>query len=168
MRRWVGEIQARELYGEFEEALAWSFHFWLHRGAMELETNNLDRADVFLHTAKGIDPGDVFVDNELAYLSFKKAIANPLDGASATLVDDAVAMLNDIATRRPDQMAHAFHILGRQGLIWSQVGIVDSGRKRDFLEYLLSRARSAAAQEPSEMTRELCDQIQRALLSLAV
>jgi hypothetical protein len=168
MKRGVGIEQARQIYSDYEDALAWDAHFWLHRGALELETNNLDRAENFLSQAKSIDADNIFIDNEIAYLWFKKAIHRPTDLSSPSLVDAAILTLNDIADRRPDQVAHAYHIMGQQGLAWATVGITEPDKKRVFLERLLVKVKIAQRQEPTEMMTELHNQIQRALLYLAV
>ena len=75
----VGVPQARQLYGEFEDALEWSHHFWLHRGALEVEQGDLGLAENFLQQASSIDPHDVLVDTELAYLKMKRANESPGD-----------------------------------------------------------------------------------------
>jgi hypothetical protein len=168
MKRGIEIEQARRIYSDFENALAWDAHFWLHRGAIELETDHLDRAENFLNQARSIDPDNVFIDNELAYLSFKKAIARPTDAGSAVLVDAAILTLNDVAARRPDQIAHAYHIMGQQGLIWAEVGVKEPEQKRQFLQRLLAKVEIAQRIEPGEMMDVLHNQIKRALLSLAV
>lgn len=167
MKRFVGLEQGREIYSEFEDALSWDYHFWLHRGALELETDNLDRAENFLAQAKAIEENDVFIDNELAYLSFKKAIAHPEHVESRELIDEAIATLNDIADRRTDQLPHAFHIMGQQGLSWSRIGIQSAEEKSDFLKYLQKKVARGLQQEPSEIMRNLADDLKRELLMIA-
>jgi hypothetical protein len=168
MKRGMGLQQARQIYTDFEDALSWNLHFWLHRGALELETDSLDLAENFLRQAKSLGPSDVFVDNELAYLAFKKAIAHPSGEESALLVDDAIKTLDDVATRREDQMAHAYHIMGRQGLIWTRVGESDRTKKRELIEFLLKRVRRAGEAHSNDMIRDLQNDLQRELLSLAI
>lgn len=168
MKRAVGLERAREIYSDFEDALDWNYHFWLHRGALELETDHLDRAENFLNQAKGLNEHDVFIDNELAYLAFKKAIAEPGNPSSSDLIDEAIATLNDVVTRRPDQMAFAYHIMGQQGLAWTKTGLSDAKAKQEMLEYLKRKVDKAVAKEPTEMMRELAEEIQKELLSLAV
>ena len=168
MKRAVGLVRAREIYSDFQDALDWSYHFWLHRGALELETDNLDRAENFLNQAKSINENDVFIDNELAYLAFKKAIAQPTSDKSAGLVDEAIATLNHVVVRRPDQMAVAFHIMGQQGLVWAKIGVSSAEKKKELLEYLKRKVERAITRESTEMMHNLANDIQRELLSLAV
>ena len=98
MRHGVGTAQARQIHSDFEEALAWDYHYWLHRGALELENDNLDVAENFLNQAKSINGTDVYIDNELAYLSLKKANQIPAHPDSAKLVEDAIETLDDIVS----------------------------------------------------------------------
>ena len=42
MQRVLGDIpKTRRMYGQFEDALNWNYHFWLHRGAVEVESGRL-------------------------------------------------------------------------------------------------------------------------------
>lgn len=168
MKRWMDVQQARTLYTEFEDALAWHHHYWLHRGALELETDNLPTAEIFLREAKALNDRDVFVDNELAYLAFKKANRSPHDGDSPGLISEAIATLNDIVLRRPDQTRHAYHIMGQQGMLWAERGISDRNEKRVFLEMLLRKAEEACAVESNDLTTSLVENLKRAILSLAI
>ena len=72
----------------------WDYHYWLHRGALELEVGNLGIAENFLLQSKSIEPNDIFIDNELAYLNLRKANESPLSTTSEDLVRDAIRTLN--------------------------------------------------------------------------
>ena len=164
----VGVAVARRIYADFEALLSWDHHYWLHRGALELENDNLGLADNFLNQAKSLAPGDVFVDNELAYLMLKKANNAPRDMESPQLVKDALATLEGIAHRRPDQRAHAAHIAGSQGLIWSQRSDMSKRAKQEFLEKLQADVNSCLQSNVDGMLAALGDNLKRELLSLAV
>ena len=168
MKRGVDVMQARQIYSDFEDALSWNYHFWLHRGALELETGSLDRAENFLNQAKSINETDIFVDNELAYLDFKKANLSPSDRGSPALVENAITTLNNIVRYRSDQIPHAYHIMGQQGLLWVESGINDPDKKREFLEYLSKKVLIAVQKEPNEMMKALHKEITHALYSLAI
>ena len=168
VRRGVGLMQGRQLYSDFEGALSWDYHYWLHRGALELEAENLDVAENFLNQAKSINDNDVYIDNELAYLAFKKANLRPGHHDSSTLVTDAILTLNDIVKRRPDQVAHAYHIMGHQGLIWAKVGISDPKERQSFLEYLEKKIKRAVNVSDTEMMKNLHEDVRRAILGMAV
>ena len=159
---------ARALYDDFEASLSWNFHFWLHRGAFEIELGDLALADNFLHQAKSINQQDVFIDTELAYLWFKKAIARPDNVESEDLVTEAMELLRSVALRRPDRAAHPHHIAARQGLEWAMVGIKDEKKKREFLDTLLTDTRAAWRNQPSEMLGEAVRELQTAVLKVAI
>jgi hypothetical protein len=168
LKRTVGPAVGRQIYSEFEYLLDWDYHYWLHRGALELESENLALAETFLAQSKGIEPNDVFVDNELAYLKLRKANARPADTNSEMLVRDAIQTLESVVLRRPDQRAHAYHIMGSQGLIWAQQSSMVLEDKRIFLTMLRDRVRSALPADTDNMLSTLEKELQRQLLSLAV
>lgn len=168
LKRTVGAAVARQIYSEFEYLLNWDHHYWLHRGALELESDNLALAETFLTQSKGIEPNDVFVDNELAYLKLRKANAAPMEGGSEALVTEAIQMLESVVLRRPGQRAHAYHIMGSQGLVWAQKSAMLPDAKRVFLTMLRNRVRTALPDDVDNMLSTLDAELQRQLLSLAV
>ena len=168
LSRSVYVIKAREIYTEFENALAWNYHYWLHRGALELESDSLALAENFLRQAKSIGGHDIYIDNELSYLKLKKANANPKNDESPRLVKEAIEELRYAVKRRSDVGGHACHILGKQGLLWVQEGIYTNEEKRIFLEDILGDVTAGVELHPSNMMRQLKDEIQRTLLSLAI
>ncbi|MDE0280857.1 MAG: SIR2 family protein [Gammaproteobacteria bacterium] len=168
MRHVVGVVQARQIYSDFQDSLAWDYHYWLHRGALELESDNLDVSENFLNQAKSIYDSDVYIDNELAYLSFKKANHRPAHQDSPRLVRDAIESLNDIVRRRPNQINHAYHIMGQQGLIWAKEGISDPDEKQRFLIYLQKKVKQAINISNTDVMRSLEEDVRRAILSLAI
>ena len=163
----VGVPQARTVYDTFEDALAWSYHFWLHRGALEVEQGDLGLAENFLNQASAINPSDVFVDTELAYLMMKRANESPGTITGAELVEDALYKLDRVVDRRPDQASHAYHIAVTQGLLW-----VHSIQSRDqmlaFLNRLKDRAEAGVRRDGSKLMREALKDVQRAILKMAV
>ena len=165
----IGLEKAREIYSEFQPGLGWNHHYWLHRGAIELESGNLELAENFLGQAKGLGPNDIMVDNELAYLMFKKANANPTADDSAQLVDDAIETLLRTARARPDlAVGHCYHIIGREGLKWSQLGINSHERKVSFLERIRQIVSRGYRLHPTEMIKEINETVQKGYLALAV
>lgn len=168
LTRGVGILKAREIYAEFENVLAWNYHYWLHRGALELESDNLPLAENFLRQAKSIGGHDIYIDNELAYLKFKKANANPKNDESPKLVEEAIGELRDAAGRRSDLGGHTYHIMGSQGLLWVRMGIHTNEEKRLFLENILGAVKKGEQLHQSEMIKQLREDLQRELYSLAV
>ena len=168
IKRTVGSVVGRQIYNEFEYLLEWDHHYWLHRGALELETGSLGNAENFLHQSKEIEPNDVFIDNELAYLKFKKANNAPQDIDSPDLVDDALKTLSAVALRRKDQRPHAAHISGTQGLVWAKQSGMAGPEKQQFLEMLLEKVQSALPDDKEAILSTLESELTKELLLLSV
>jgi hypothetical protein len=168
LRSRVGVIVARRIYAEFEALLSWDHHYWLHRGALELENDNLGLAENFLNQAKSLQPYDIFVDNELAYLMLKKANQSPMDVESPQLVGDALETLGGIARTRPDQRAYTAHIAGSQGLIWCRNSNMRGRAKQQFLERLLNDVIEALPSDVDGMLAALEHNLRTELFSMAV
>lgn len=168
MKRTAGATAGRQIYSEFEYMLSWNFHYWLHRGALELETGNLAAAENFLRQAKALEPGDVFIDNELAYLAFCKANEAPYSMESEQMVRDAIESLNAIAVRRPDQKPYVYHVMGSQGLLWSRKAPMSPSEKRDFLGRLHRNVSEMLSDDPEGIFRALDEDLRREILSIAV
>lgn len=171
IKRTAGAAEGRQIYSEFESLLQWDYHYWLHRGALELETGNLGLAENFLRQSKSIEPSDVFVDNELAYLDLRKANQNPHAIDSEQLVGEAMHTLEDVARRRPDQRARAFHIMGTQGLEWVRNFRISQAEKERLLKKLrdhVSQTLDEGDEDQRDMMKALSRELQRELLRMAV
>lgn len=168
IKRTVGLTVGRQIYNEFEYLLDWNYHYWLQRGALELEIGGLGAAENFLNQSKAIEPNDIFVDNELAYLKFKKANIAPQDINSQRLVDEALETLSAIGIRRRDQRPHVAHIAGSQGLIWARQTNMAGPEKQLFLEMLLKEVRAALPDDEDDILATLETDLNKELLSLAV
>ena len=166
--RVVGQDAARHIYSDYEPLLEWSSHYWLHRGALELETENLGQAENFLHQAKSLSPNDVFVDNELAYLNLRKANNAPTDISSQDLVDSALETFEAVVLRRPDQLAHTAHMAGKQGLRWAQSSTMTPMKKQEFLGELLKNVERAMPDDVENMLFDLAKELKKAILLMAV
>ena len=121
-----------------------------------------------MRQSKSLDPNDVFVDNELAYLNFRKANNAPTDIGSQDLVDAAMETLASVALKRPDQRAHTAHIAGSQGLRWVQNSDMTQKKKKEFLEALLRDVQHAMPDDVENMLSHLADELKRAILMMAV
>lgn len=169
MFRTVDREVARNIYGEFEDALNWSSHYWLHRGALELDMNDLGKAENFLNQAMSLGPSDLFIQNEWALLLFKKAICNPSDSNAPELIIEATRILESIIYRKADISAYAYHVLGSQGLRWADCGIVDEYEQKKFLLYLEEMNKDAIKIHSTDaLLVDLDNQIKEAILRLAV
>ena len=169
IKRAMGLEKGRQIYAQFEEMLEWSAHYWLHRGALELEVGDFDRAEVFLENARGIDGDSVFIDTEIAYLNLKKALANPRSVELRNVVDESIHTLDDICRRKPSQSPHAYHILGNFALEWINEGIDDPREKNRFLTSVKGKVESAKKYEDGgDYLDPLLANLTRRILQLAV
>lgn len=169
LNRTVGVDIARSILSEFEYGLAWNAHYWLHRGALELSADSLDLAENFLNQAIVLNPDDLFIESEFAYLNLRKANRSPADIGSQELVDDACSSIEAIVQRSPELSAHAYHILGNQGLEWASAGIVNVVEKKEFLLYIEKKVKDGLLLNPGESYLEdISSRIHKAMLSLAV
>jgi hypothetical protein len=158
---------ARNLYGTLEDPLAWDYHFWLQRGSLEVEFGDLKLAEHYLNTSRALAPDDPYIDNEYAYLLFRKAIENPTAGEAERLVKEATDsleyLMSKIATPYP------YHVLGSQGLAWARRGIQSPDERGKYLRTLQRRLEEGSAKYPKEIElKQLLDAVKKEYLSIAV
>jgi hypothetical protein len=145
LNRIAGPEPARNLYGALENVLGNDYHFWLQRGSLEVEFGDLRLAEHYLNTALGLMPDDPFVQNEYAYLLFRKAIE--LDGVDADhSVKKATEILEDLMVRTHDY--YPYHVLGSQGLSWARRGIKSPLERGKYLGKLMSRLEEGCKKFP--------------------
>jgi hypothetical protein len=169
--RILGIEFARNVYGELENYLTLTndSHFWLQRGAMEVEEGNLDHAENFLNQSKAINPNSSLLENEFAYLLFKKANQLPTAAHAVELANEAVRSLIGSIAKYGDSDPYPFHILGSQGLAWARRGIFAKDKKREFLEKLYKLIDDGQNRHPrNNQISTLCKELQREYLSLAI
>lgn len=169
LARTIGVESARRLYGGIEDLLKWDSHYWLQRGSFEVQFGDLSLAENFLLQSNSLAPSDPLVMNELAYLRFKQAIADPTAIGAQELVDGAVATLEDLNQLRGRYDAYSYHVLGTQGLMWSRSALLSKRAKRAFLERLSQEVESGINFHPgSRELRKLGADLKKALLELAI
>jgi len=164
----ISPEKARQLYSEFEYGLSWDSHYWLHRGALELEQDNLSTAQNFLDQAESLRPDDPFIATEQAYLRFKKALLDPSSTSSFTLVDEAIEILLEVINNKPNSL-QPYDILCRQGLKWAERANITRDKKTELLELFQEKIKIILAYEPDDERLSALDKsIRKSLLSLAV
>jgi hypothetical protein len=167
--RTLGLEQTRNLYGRCESLLRDNYHYWLHRGAIEVEHGDLSLAENFLSQAKGLAPSDPFVLNEWAYLLFRKAIESPASPEAQRYVGEALDILNGLISNRAQRSAHAYHVLGSQALAWSRRGIGSKLERGEFLLPIKTSLSQACETFPDNADlRQLEQDVQKEILKLAV
>jgi hypothetical protein len=108
----------RRAYDGVEQLMSWDYHYWLQRGAFEVEADDLRAAQNFLEQAKSLAPDDYRVQTEWAYMVLKRAVLNASEPDAREHADEAFEELEDAILRRGDSDAYPFHIMGSQGLAW--------------------------------------------------
>ena len=160
---------ARQVYSQLEQLLDWSYHYWLQRGSAEVEQGELSLAENFLGAARSLRADDLYVNNEYAYLLFRKALAAPRATRSAELVAEAVSLTESLIESTRGGSAFPYHVLGSQGLSWSRVGIVDSREKSEFLAMLVKHLENGKKNHPrNAQIVQLDAALKREYLGLAV
>jgi len=169
LHRTIGLEPARNLFGGLEQLLAFDFHYWLQRGSLEVEFGDLRLAENFLDQAVSLAPDDPFVENERAYLLFRKAIDNPGSVAAPSLVDEATKSLEDMIANSEKCGAYPYHVLGSQGLAWARRGIKSSLEKGRFLGRIIKRVEEGRKKYPRELELEkLIEDLKKEYLGIAV
>ena len=145
LNRISGPVPARNLYGGLESVLANDYHFWLQRGSLEVEFGDLKLAEHYLNTASALRPDDPYVQNECAYLLFRKAIEQ--GGVDADqFVSKATGILEDLMLRVHD--SYPYHVLGSQGLSWARRGIKSPLERRKYLGRLMNKLEQGCKKFP--------------------
>ncbi|KAF3983921.1 MAG: hypothetical protein HFP81_04675 [Methylococcales symbiont of Hymedesmia sp. n. MRB-2018] len=166
--RLIGPKKARQLYSEFEYGLSWDSHYWLHRGALELEQDNLSTAQNFLDQAGSLRPDDPFILTEQAYLRFKKALLDPSSTNSFTLVDEAIEILLEVINNNASR-PQPCDILCRQGLKWVEKANLTRDKKTNLLELFQDKIKTILYYEPDDRQLATLDKsIRKSFLSLAI
>lgn len=155
----VNGQRIREVYASVEDVLSWDFHFWLQRGAFELELNNLEGAEMFLSQARGLAPDDYRVQTEWAYMLLKKAcrLAEAGDNRAPALAEEGFADLYDVIWKRGKQDSYPYHVLGSQGLSWSRRATLPALDRTALLNNLLQTVREGRKHHPRNRELELLD-----------
>lgn len=168
LHRTMSFDQVRTLYADLEQVLDWDYHYFLHRGAAEVEWGDLSLAENFLAQARALGNTDPFVETEWAYLLYKKA--NVVSGAvdAPTLAAEARAILMGLIASGRNTGPHPYHVLGSQGISWSRRGIGRLEERKSFLRDLSSTIKHGCELHPHEkQLRQLEEDVRREYLATA-
>src|SRR5437899_132816 len=128
--RAVERDTARGIYERLEPVLRWDFHYWLQRGAYELEIFNLDSATQFIDQARSLKPEDLYVEVEYGYLLARKGIRAGAGVVGQEFFDEGFSILEDVITRHGKNTPYPYDILGRQVLDWIDAAMVPRSESR--------------------------------------
>lgn len=169
LQRTIGREAARNLFGEIETLLSFDSHYWLQRGSLEVEFGDLGLAENFLNQAVSLAPDDALVQNERAYMLFRKAIDNPAAPNAPSLVDEATKLLEDLLLQSARAGPYPYHVLGSQGLSWARRAINSSREREHYLRKILKRVEEGCAKYPREAELEqLQEDLRREYMKIAV
>lgn len=131
--------EIREIYDEVQDVLDGDFHYWLQRGAFEVETGNDREALHALTTAMTTMGGedDTRVLTEYSYLRFQLAKKYPSIETTA-MAQDAIYDLGKVILRAGENSPHTFVVLAREGITWLMDAPLLAAR-RDELKAEVSR-----------------------------
>ena len=167
LHRALGLESARNVFGSLEQLLTWDFHYWLQRGSLEVEFGDLRLAEQFLNQARGLAANEVRVENEWAYLLFRKAIESPHSLDAPLLVGNATEILLDLMGRSGD--AYPYHVLGSQGLSWARRGLSGSVERERYLKTVQTYLQEGCRKYPRmQDLKQLLNDVTREYLGVAV
>jgi hypothetical protein len=165
----IGFDEASHFYGSLESILTCDHNFWLQRGSLEVERGSLHSAENFLNQARQLNPMDMNVQTEYAYLLFRKALQNPAGSHATEFVDEAKTLLRGNIANRGDKDPHSYHVLGANMLEWIERGIASRNEKKAEIELLMQIIDEGASKHPSnDHLKVLREHVKHSYLSLAV
>jgi hypothetical protein len=126
----------RRIYDEVEKVMNWDAHYWLQRGSFEVEAGEIEKARIFLESAKSIAPNDYRILTEWAYMMLRRAIGRPLEGWAVETASEAFAALEDAIEKRGSTDPYPYHVIGSQGLAWVRQAPLARDEKLRRLERL--------------------------------
>jgi hypothetical protein len=152
-----------------EALLTFDWHYWLQRGSLEVEFGDLGLAENFLNQAVSLAPDDPFVQNEQAYMLFRKAIDNPGGPSAPSLVDEATKLLEDLLLQSDKSGPYPYHVLGSQGLSWARRGISSSMERERYLRKIIKRVEEGHKKYSREAELEqLLEDLKKEYMTIAV
>ncbi len=152
-----------------EPILHWEPNFWLQRGSLEVERGDLRLAENFLGQARSLTPDHPYVENEWAYLLFRKAIDVPGSSGAPDLVRDATEILMGLTHSQRGADVYPYHVLGSQGLSWSRRGIRNEEDRARYLRGLIEVVQSGVKKFPEAgALRQLEGDLRREVLSFSI
>ena len=161
--------QAQDLYSSLENIQCNSYHYWLQRGSLELETGNLSLAQNYLEQAKALNDQDPYVELAYASLAFKLVNDNPESPESEKRMSEAFETLEELIKTRGEIDAYPYHVLGNEGLHWSRRSHQSVEKKKVFLTKLHNLVKQGVNfHRNDKMLIKLDRNLQREILNLAV
>ena len=117
------KARVRAIYGSVQQYLAEDKHFWLQRGAYEVECGDLDLADSYLESARACFGGqdDYKITTEWGLMRLSKASMDPANPSLQERAFLALSALRDVALIKGRNSPHTFVVMVREGIRWLSV-----------------------------------------------
>ncbi|MBO0921710.1 hypothetical protein J1G42_12835 [Cellulomonas sp. zg-ZUI222] len=140
----VGSV--RRIYESVQQLLADDFHYWLQRGAFEVEVGDVDLADQYLEAARACEGGstDYKVTTEWGFMCFVRVKQNPHSERDIARALHSFEELEKVARRDGTRSPHTFTILLTHGLDWLETRPSIGSRKIASLTSKLIEIRTLA------------------------
>lgn len=170
LQRLVDDVdRCREIYVALQDRIGWDFHYWLQRGALEVECGDLSQAKTYLDSARSlVDGTDYNVENEYGYLLLRRASEDPASRTAADDAEEGFAILEEIMRARGRQDSYAYHVYGSQGLRWSRRCPLPMDERTALVRRLLEAVREGREFHPLRGDlRQLESDLEREMLLLA-
>jgi SIR2-like domain len=160
---------ARAIYDSLEELLKDSYHYWLQRGAFEVQYGNIRHAGNYLQQAKAGGEHDYRVETEWAYYLLKSAYLNPDAADAHEKVEEGKKILLDQIDRRGSRDVHVWHVYGSQILAWTRQAQLSPDERAGELEFAkVQMDRARMAHPHARKLQQLHDEIEREWLMTRV
>ncbi len=154
--------EARSIYDSLEELLRESYHYWLQRGAFEVQNGNIRHAGIFLQQARAGERHDYRVDTEWAYYLLKSAYLDPEATGAPQKVAEAKEILLDQIDQRGARDVHVWHVYGSQILAWTRRAQLSPDERAEELEFAKGQMEAACRSHPyARDLRRLHEEIER-------
>jgi hypothetical protein len=129
----------RALYESVQPHLMEDKHFWLQRGAYEVERGDLDLADSYLESARACSGGetDYKITTEWGLMRLVKARRSPSDAQVQERAYLALSALREVALREGKSSPHTFTVIVRDGTLWLNAKpVLSQVRREDAISYI--------------------------------
>lgn len=161
--------RVREMYEQLEPLLRTDAHYWLQRGAYEVERGDASWAENFLATARSLASNDFMVETEWAYLMLRRACDDPVDPLARSWVDEAHEILFDIISTRGEGSPNTYVVLAEKTMEWCEKGNLMASEKASLLLAVRGAVKEGARwHSNNRQFSAAADDLERAYLSLAV
>lgn len=146
---------ARVIYDDIEELCKDDYHYWLQRGALEVQYGDLFLARPYLQSARDGGERDRRVHTEWAYFLIKEAWKFPSRPGAA----EQVAEGEEILLRQIEESGaaddYAWHVYGSQMLGWLRAARLGADERRAKLEEVKKQLEEGVRLHPTGKRLEL-------------